>query len=110
MTSIPTGPERRRFQRSPSGLHTSFRVMAGPGGPQAGESVVDLSQAGTCVVLGSRVKPGAVLHLDLSHDLTGCHRQVVLRITHVRKYPGGHFAVGGPFDQELSLQEVQELL
>jgi hypothetical protein len=33
-----------------------------------------------------------------------------LRVTHVRTYPGGHFAVGGPFDHELSRQEVQELL
>jgi hypothetical protein len=33
-----------------------------------------------------------------------------LRVTHVRTYPGGHFAVGGRFDRELILQELQELL
>jgi len=54
-TEVSRSAGAPRFQRFLSGLHTSCRVLAGPGGPQAGEAVLDLSQGGGYVVLGRRV-------------------------------------------------------
>jgi serine/threonine protein kinase len=104
--------ERRRAERyrPEAGLRCQVLPTLGNGAWSA--AVQNISVGGIRLRVtqpDGPLRPGRVLQLALRNEGRGQRRVVEVRLTHSAEVEGGDYEVGGPFNRELSTEELQAL-
>lgn len=105
-----TDSDRRVAARHACGFSASRYLIASVADSLSPAWVHNISVGGVLMLLGRPVEPGSVLAvklLKLSHPAPHMH---LLRVVHVREDAGGCYLVGGSFVDEVSEDDLGDLL
>ncbi len=105
-----TAPERRSAARHACGFQASRYLIASVADSLSPAWVHNISTGGVLMLLARPVEPGSLLAvklLKLSDPAPSMH---LVRILHVREDAGGTWLVGGAFVDEVSEDDLGELL
>jgi hypothetical protein len=84
--------------------------MTGATGETEPATVQNISLGGVSLILRTRLEPGTIIDIDLSHTLRDFDCQIPMRVVHVSEFPDGNMVVGGSFTRPLTPEEFQGLI
>jgi hypothetical protein len=105
-TPAPTEDRRVRV-RYPSNAETTLQHLNGVPQPRLSGRVRNISRGGIGLVVPRQFEPGAMLAVDLPSPEGQSSYTVLACVVHVSARPGGEWAVGCTFAQELTDAELR---
>jgi hypothetical protein len=100
--------ERRRCPRFPANAAVRSHLSVTEGGDIWPERIRNISAGGISLLVDRPIAPGTMMTLDLYHIMRRLYCRRRLRVVSSIESEGG-FIIGGPFDGELWLDELQGL-
>jgi len=105
------GADQRKWARYPSSPQTRCQVVIPDLGTEAMPGTIrNLSAGGISVLVGRRIPLGELANIHLENPSRHFACDVQLRVIYTIQDPSGDFLVGGPFDRELSHDDLEKLL
>jgi hypothetical protein len=104
---VAVAEERRVRVRYPSGAQTSLVLVNGTEHPRLSGRVRNISRGGINLLVPEGFEPGSMLGIDLPSPDGHSSYTVLACVVHATARPGGEWAVGCTFAQELTDAELR---
>ena len=106
----PQGSEQRKWERYLCPPETCCSVSLAAGGEPAQGQIKNLSAGGISMVVNRKVPLGTTVTVHLGHAGRSYACSLQMGVIYTIEDANGGFVIGGPFDRELSNEELQKLL
>ena len=106
----PSGPDFRRWTRFPCDVETVYYTCDTAPGERRSGRILNISAGGIGLVLRCQFSEGTLLHVELPQNTNLVGPKVLVRVIRVMQKNDGNWFLGGEFADQLSEEQLRELI